>query len=42
MKRNDKRFTFKFLGILMQTEDFTPHELRKTLWTVAAIVGGFI
>ena len=39
---NDKRFTFKFLGVLMEAVNFTPKELRKTMWTAAAIVLLFI
>ncbi|WP_180296487.1 hypothetical protein [Snodgrassella alvi] len=35
---NDKRFTFKFLGIFMEAINFTPKELRKTMWTVAMIL----
>ena len=39
---NDKRFTFKFLGVLMEAVNFTPKELRKTMWTAAAIMLLFI
>ncbi|VEE07727.1 hypothetical protein [Neisseria animalis] len=35
---NDKRFTFKLLGVLMETVNFTPKELRKTMWTAAVIL----
>lgn len=35
---NDKRFTFKMLGVLMEAVNFTPKELRKTMWTAAAIL----
>lgn len=35
---NDKRFTFKLLGVfLMEVLNFNGNELRKTLW--AAIFG---
>ncbi len=35
---NDKRFTFKFLGVHMEAINFTPKELRKTMWTAALII----
>lgn len=35
---NNKRFTFKFLGVLMEAINITPKEIRKTMWTVAAIL----
>ncbi len=35
---NDKRFTFKFLGVFMEVINFTPKELRKTMWTAAVIL----
>ncbi len=35
---NDKRFTFKFLGVLMEAINTTPKEIRKTMWTAAAIL----
>lgn len=42
MCMDDKRFTFKFLGLLMEAVNFTPKELRKTMWTAAAIMLLFI
>ena len=33
---NDKRFTFKFLGVLMEAINITPKEIRKTMWTATA------
>ncbi|WP_180297884.1 hypothetical protein [Snodgrassella alvi] len=35
---NDKRFTFKYLGDFMEAINFTPKELRKTMWTAALIL----
>lgn len=35
---NDKQFTFKFLGVFMEVINFTPKELRKTMWTAAVIL----
>lgn len=35
---NDKRFTFKFLGVLMEAINITPKEIRKTMWTAAIIL----
>jgi hypothetical protein len=35
---NDKRFTFKYLGDFMEAINFTPKELRKTMWTAAVIL----
>lgn len=35
---NDKRFTFKFLGVYMEAINFTPKELRKTMWAAAMIL----
>lgn len=35
---NDKRFTFKFLGVLMEAIYITPKEIRKTMWTAAIIL----
>ncbi|WP_180295981.1 hypothetical protein [Snodgrassella communis] len=35
---NDKRFTFKYLGVYMEAINFTPKELRKTMWTAAVIL----
>lgn len=32
---NDKRFTFKFLGVYMEAINFTPKELRKTIRAAA-------
>ena len=39
---NDKRFTFKFLGVLMEAINITPKEIRKTMWTAAIILFAFI
>lgn len=40
---NNKRFFFKFLGVFsMETINFTPKELRKTMWTAAVIILLFI
>ena len=30
-KSNNKRFTFKWLGLIMETENFNPAEARKTI-----------
>lgn len=35
---NDKRFTFKFLGVLMEAINITPKKIRKTMWTTATIL----
>ena len=35
---NDKRITFKILGVQMEAVNFTPKELRKTMWTAASIL----
>ncbi len=29
---------FKFLGVLMEAINITPKEIRKTMWTAAAIL----
>lgn len=33
---NDRRFTFKFLGVLMESINNSPSEFRKNIWTAAA------
>ena len=32
---NNKRFTFKWLGVFMETANYNPKETRKTIWTIA-------
>ena len=39
---NDKRFTFKFLGVLMEIVNVTPNEVRKTFWHVIGGLGVLI
>ncbi len=33
---NDRRFTFKFLGVLMESINNSPSEFRKNIWTAVA------
>lgn len=35
---NDRRFTLRMLGVVMESVNFTPKELRKTMWTAASIL----
>lgn len=39
---NNNRFTFKFLGILMEAINITPKEIRKTIRTVAKVLFIFL
>lgn len=32
------RFTFKFLGVVMEEIQITPKEIRKTMWSGALIL----
>lgn len=31
---DNKRFTFKWLGVFMETANYNPKETRKTIWTI--------
>lgn len=35
---NDKRFTFKWLGVFMETVNHNPKETRKTIWTMTLAI----
>lgn len=39
---NDRRFTFKLLGVLMESVNNSPDEFRKTLWHIAAVLAVLI
>ena len=35
---NNKRFTFKWLGVFMETANYNPKETRKTIWTITLAI----